>query len=446
MRLADRRVSLSKAARDIRNTIYPSQNNDTGGRLAAQLAVEGLLAAIVLNLATVYTSMFANRMGATATQIALAISLPQFFAMVILIPATLFNNRLHDKRRPVEIAVILTGLFYGLAGFAPFTGGLKIWFLIGMVALANVPLSLYNSSWQNYFSDIVQPSDRNAFYTVRTSMTFFAGIVVVQLTGIILGSAQTDQMRIWLYQGCYWLAFLVTWLQLRVLRSSPPDLGVSSTSGWRDLKAAIIELLHCRRFTVFFGISIFFHFGWYMAWPLFFLAQVKYIGANESWLSYIAVSGSLLQWLTVKPWGRFIGKYGIRMTLGIGALGLAANPLFAVLATYLPAGYQLPGMLVFNLVNSCTFSAFQLSILQCLLEAVPVRFKALNLSIYTSFLLLANSIAPLLGTQIYVLLGTSKSSLALTMFISSLIRFIGAGLFFLRWRSLRSEPDCGMRQ
>jgi hypothetical protein len=109
-----------------------------------------------------------------------------------------------------------------------------------MVSLANAPVALYNVTWQNYFSNVILPSQRNAAYTLRTSMTFVASIVVIQLTGIILGSVLSDQTRIWLYQVCYWLALALAILQLKVLRQAPPDhaalSGKSSTPGrsWRS--------------------------------------------------------------------------------------------------------------------------------------------------------------------------------------------------------------------
>ncbi len=445
MHLRNPKNPIAIVSREVQNRIYSIKEYRSAKNLSAQMAVEGLLAAIVLNLATGFTTMFATRMGANASQIGLVIALPQFFAMIILVPGSLLAGRIRDRRRPIEIAVVLAGLFYGLAGFSPFMSNFKVWFLIGMISLANVPIALYNTSWQNYFSDIVQPADRNSYYTLRTSMTFFAGIVVIQAVGIILGGTRSEQVRIWLYQGCYWLAFAITWMQLRILRQSPQDIGERSASNWRDLGSAIREMLRCRHFMVFLVFSFIFHCGWYMAWPLFFLLQVDYMGANEAWLSYIAVSSSLLQWLTVRPWGRFIERRGIRLALVIGCLGVAANPVFALLSVYLPAGIQLPGMLILNLVNSCTFSAFQLSILQCLLEAVPERFKSINLSIYSTVLLLAYSLTPILGVQLYNILGADLMAMTWSMAASIFVRLLGALLFLLRWHQLRHEPDCGIR-
>ncbi|MEA4890664.1 MAG: MFS transporter [Clostridiaceae bacterium] len=437
--------SLIQVMRQLRLRIYPPSEQDSGSRLATQLAVEGLLAAVVLNLATVYTSMFASRMGANDNQIGYISSLPQLFALVALIPGAILTGRLHDRRRPVEVSLVLAGLFYGLAGLAPFFGYQRVWFLIGMVSMANAPMALYNATWQNYFSDVVPVSRRNNHYTLRTSMTFFAGIVVIQVTGIILGNARSDSQRILMYQVCYWLSFVISLLQLIVLRQGPRDLSEHKSAGWQDLLAAFREIAHNRKFLGFFGVSVLFHSGWYFAWPIFFIAQVKYMNANEAWLSYITVSSSLLQWLTVRYWGKYIERCGIRKAVIIGAAGLAINPFLTALAAYLPVPLQLPMLLIFNLINAFTFSAFQLSVLQCLLEVIPQRYKSLNLSIYTSTLLLANTIMPILGVQIYSAAGASLTAMTLTMTAATGIRLFGAFLFWRRWRRLRDEPDNGIR-
>jgi MFS family permease len=445
MALPSRPSFLARTARLARGKLFPSLEEGTAPHLSATLAIEGLLSATVLNLATAYTQMFASRMGGTDSQVGLISSLPQLFALLVLIPGALLASRVRNGRRPVEMAIILIGVLYGLAGFSPWVGNFRVWFLIGAVSLANAPVALYNATWQSYFSNIVVPEERNFYYARRTSMTFFAGLIIMQIVGFILGSIQSGATRIFLYQCCYWLTFLISLLQLKVLRRAPKDDNTHIATGWRDLLHAGGEIIKCRKFVVFCLISFFFHAGWYMAWPLFFLIQVHYLGANEIWLGLIAVPANIVQWLTVRPWGRYIEKHGIRSTLVIGSFGLAVNPMLAVLAAVLPQGFGLPAMLVFNLINGFTFSAFQLSILQCMLEAVPVNHRTINISVYTSLLLLANTITPLLGVLLYTALGSDLRAMAMSMAVSSLMRLTAAGFFGLRWYAMRSQADCGQR-
>jgi hypothetical protein len=438
------RFSPGNAAHLIKTRINPLAGDTQLPQLAKILAIEGMLSSMAVNLGNAYTSMFANRLGATATQIGLINALPQFGALLILLPGALLASRLHDQRRPVEIVLILVGLFYGLAGFSPYLGNLATWFLIGMISLANIPLVLYNTTWQNYFSDIVPAAQRNSHFTLRTSLIFLASIFTVQASGILLGSIQSDSVRILVYQFSYWLAFLVTIVQLRVMRQLPRDIQTRKGSGLADLRGALREIWQSRRFMIFIGVAVVFHFGFFMAWPLFFLLQVTYLHANEIWLSIISVPASILQWLTLKYWSRYIERNGNRKALVIGCLGMASNPALAVLAAYLPAGLGLPGLTLLNLVNACTFSAFQLALLQCLLEVVPQKFKPINLSLFTNALLLTNAIAPLVGVRLYNILGANRLAITLALLMAALLRLIGTGLFYIRWRHLRHEPDIGV--
>ncbi len=443
--LSAKRINTMQILGRIRQKYLPSTTGGPGPHLSATLAVEGLLFAVILNLTTTYAQMFANRMGATDDQIGLVVSLPQLMALIVLIPGAVLAGRMTNSRRPIELSIISFGILFGLAGFSPWLGSFKVWFFIAAIALANAPVALYNATWQNYFSEIVPMSERNTYYARRTAMTFLAGMLVTQLVGIVLGSVGNEALRTWLYQGCYWLALAAAIVQARTIRRAPAVMNTVQT-GWRDLWLAGKALLRCRSFLVFGAASLFFHAAWYMAWPLFFLIQVNYLESNETWLALVAVPASIVQWLTVRRWSRFIERQGLRLALVIGCVGLAVNPLLAVSCAWMPSGVGLYALLVFNLINALTFGAFQLSILQSLLEDVPVRYRTINISFYTSILLLANAFAPILGVRLYALLGSDLIAMTVAMAISSGLRLIGAGLFLLRWYWQRRNPACGIVQ
>jgi Na+/melibiose symporter-like transporter len=114
-------------------------------------------------------------------------------------------------------------------------------------------------------------------------------------------------------------------LQWLMLRQSPNIQTEDNGYGLRELGLALKAIIKNKPFLSFIVISLIFHIGWFMSWPLFFLLQVDYMQANESWLSYVIVTGSLLQWLTVGHWSRFIERRGIRLALVVGAVGLTIN-------------------------------------------------------------------------------------------------------------------------
>lgn len=339
----------------------------------AIFAYEGLFQALMLNLATVFTNMYATRLGATATEIGLISSGPQFFAMLLLIPASLLASRSENSRRPVEISALLTGAFYGLAASAPFMGPAAIPVLILFISLGNALQNVYNSVWQNYFSTAVPVTRRNRAFSFRTSLTFLAAMISVLSAGKVLSLAADDLSRIRLYQICYALAFVAALVQFFLLRRSPEGERSAKNTQFKVLKQAFRQLLANKRFSVFAAIVLFFHAGWYMGWPLFFLTQVHYCGADESWLSLTTVSGSLMQLLTVRKCSSLIERRGSHAGLIVGMLGLCFSPFFCLIAISMPAAVRMPTLLVLNMLVCATFPSFTMSLLHRLLAESPRR-------------------------------------------------------------------------
>jgi MFS family permease len=308
--------------------------------------------------------MFALRMGASDFQIGLLSSLPPFFGLLVLLPGALATDRMKNKRSMVEFSILILAISYLTVGLSPFLGSLRVWAVVIAFALSNAPASLYNTSWQAYFSDVVTPELRNSFYALRTKAAFLTGGVVVLVTGLLLAYLPGNGPgRIQLYQFFYLIAFLASFLQIRLIRRiTGGDKPGPLIEVRNRLPVAIRALLQSRRFLYFAGLSLLLYVGWQMSWPLFFIAQVRFLGADEAWISVLSVSASLLNLAVTGFWSRFIEKHGVRATLVIGILGLSINPVIYAFATFLPTAAALPMVFVLNMLVGVTFPAFQLSI------------------------------------------------------------------------------------
>lgn len=398
----------------------------------AIFAYEGLFQALMLNLATVFTNMYATRLGATATEIGLISSGPQFFAMLLLIPASLLASRSENSRRPVEISALLTGAFYGLAASAPFMGPAAIPVLILFISLGNALQNVYNSVWQNYFSTAVPVTRRNRAFSFRTSLTFLAAMISVLSAGKVLSLAADDLSRIRLYQICYALAFVAALVQFFLLRRSPEGERSAKNTQFKVLKRAFRQLLANKRFSVFAAIVLFFHAGWYMGWPLFFLTQVHYCGADESWLSLTTVSGSLMQLLTVRKCSSLIERRGSHAGLIVGMLGLCFSPFFCLIAISMPAAVRMPTLLVLNMLVCATFPSFTMSLLHRLLAESPQEDRNLNLAIFNTGILAVNALMQMSAIWVYQLGGENLVGMIIAQLICGTLRVSGT-LLYIFW-------------
>lgn len=421
---------------DIRN-----QSFRTNHELARLLAAEGILYTLIITLAHNNNNLYASRLGAGSSDLGLIASLPPIVGMLTLIPFAIITDRLHNKKPMVILSAVGLGFLYILVGMAAFMDANRIPALIGLLVLVNVPMSLYNSSWQAFFSDVAKPCDRNLVYTFRTRMNTAVSIAIPLITGAILTAASGSD-KIIVHQIYYWLAFPLAIGQVLVLKKITGG-NASEVSHVRlyDLKESAHNLFHNRKFLGFLGVAIIVYCGWEMDWSLYFVAQFKFLHLNETQMSIMTVLGAATQFLTMNLWSRLIPKKGVRFVFVIGAAGFAVCGIVMVISLLLPNPFRMPFYYVMQSVGSATYSAFQISLLQCLLEAIPVKNRAISISIYNTIILFSNVIMPYLGIYIYNSMGQSMSAMIITFGIISLIRVLATLAALYRWHRLRNEAE-----
>lgn len=390
--------------------------------------LEGAVGAVVLNLTNPFFSMFAKRMGANDYQIGLISSLPALVGILALLPGAFLVDKQTDKKKIVSFFLLLTAVLYPLAAMSPFLGVSKVYVYILIIALLNWPFSVFNISWQSFFSDVFSPGKRSFAYAKRTKAATLAGAVAVLLGGLALSYLpRNDGQRIIIYQVFFFTAFLLALLQIRYLMQVSGYTvteKASNTYTLRTVSASLKKLIANKAFMSFTIIAFLFHVSWQMAWPLFFLYQVDYLHANEAWLSIITLGNSLAGVATYSYWSKQIEKRGARFVVVLGALGLAVNPLVMVCVKSLPMALML------NTFIGLTFSGFQVALFECLMEVVPQENKTINIAIYTTFISISGFLSPMMGVAIYKL-----TSIYVAMVLAGILRLLMSGLLYLRYRA-----------
>ncbi len=411
-------------------------------RLLQLFAIEGVLFTLVNNLIGNNNNLFATRLGASDFELSLVITLPQLAGMLILLPGGLLTDRMANKRNMVTGALAAVAAFYALIGFVPALGSYRLGAFLVLLALSAGPMTIYNVSWQAYFSDVVGVEARNSILTARTGLAFLIGIAIPLCSGALLASAGTTGAKITIHQAFFWVACVLLVSQIAVLKRinsnrehQPSGLGI------RDIKAALLELVHNKGFLSFVGVAMFFYVTWQVDWTLYFVGQVNYLGMNEAWLSYLSIGTAIIQFATIGFWSRINAKYGVRFGIIFGNLGLAFCPISMIIATSVPVAAGKPIFLIMNTLSNMTLATVSLNILQCLLQVLPERNKTLNISIYTVLVSLSNAVMPLAGVAIYTLLGADKRALHTIFWIIFIFRIISTGLWTFRWWTLRKMPE-----
>lgn len=409
-------------------------------RTLVLFAIEGALITFVTNLVSNYNNLFATRLGASDFELSLVITLPQLVGMLVLIPGGILTDRMKNKRNMVTSSLVILAVAYFVIGFTPMLGVYKLIAFLVLLALATGPLTIYNVSWQAYFSDVVKGESRNSILTVRNGLTFLIGILVPFSCGALLASATTLNDKLEFHQIFFWISGVLLILQVFVLKKiQSNEVHVPSGINFRELIKAIQELKSNRKFLGFIGVAIFFYLTWHIDWTLYFLGQVNYLGMNEAWLSYISIGNAVVQFITIGIWSRLNVKMGVRFAIIFGNLGLAFCPISMIVATSVPDHYGKIVFLILNTIANIALATTSLNILQCLLQVLPEKNKTLNISLYTVLVTLSNAVMPLVGVSIYTAMGADRVALHQIFWLIFILRIVSTFFWAMRWWILRKE-------
>jgi hypothetical protein len=405
-------------------------------------AFEGVLITLINNLINNNNNLFATRLGASDIQLSFLITIPQIVGIMILIPGSILTDRMINKRRMVIFSLSALVCVYAAVGFVPVLGKHSFTAFLILLAISVGPMTMYNTSWQAYFSDVVPINRRNQTFTLRTKWAFLVSVATPLVTGFLLASASTVSGKIKLHQSFFWACCVFLVFQIMTLKriSGGNSHSQSGSIGFRDLKIAASDMLHNRKLLGFIGVSLFFHMSWQADWTMYYIGQVNYLKLNEAWLSYVIVGGAAVQFLTVGFWSRVNERYGVRFSIIFGSIGLCFFPLNMILGTSLPIHIGPTVFLILGTLSNFAFATVALNLMQCLLQVVPEKNKTLSIAIYTLLIALSNAVMPMAGVKLYTVLGANLKALHITFLILFVARIIGTGLWTLRWWLLRKDP------
>jgi len=412
--------------------------------VAARYAMDGLLMALAVNIASNNNNLFAFRLGAGDYQLSLVQFLPQIFTMFILIPGGLFAGSLGNKRRLIIGALITGAVGYLLCALSPFfrfTGslngaipGYSIYFFLSFLALTGGSIAIFNISWQSFFPEVVDLQDRNRVLTMRSHMDVFISIPLPLLVGTILLRATVDAGKILVHQFFYLFAalFLVlaalNYRRINAVRPAAPK-----RVSFFEIKKAVKSLAHNRQYLLFIATALFFYMTWHSDWTLYFIGQVHYLKMNEFQIGLTTLGSTTAQFLTMRFWSRVNEKHGVALPVTFGILGLSLCPVVMIISTSLPVSIGWYVFLPLHAIVNLPLATTTLNMLQCLLQVADEEYRSFSISVYTCLVCLSNATMPVAGIALYRALGGDRNGLRLTFAVLFVLRIIAAGLWLLRW-------------
>ena len=283
-----------------------------------------------------FFTAYAIFLGASLSQMGWVTGLPQLFgAIAQLVSIWLishFSRRFFIVFWAVVQAVVVV-LMAALAALSPSNG---VWIFIGLAVLYHAGMNLIQPHWRAWMGDIVPKRRRGAFFAARTRLTMAASLCVFLIGGGILNF--TDSL------GMTWLGFCLlfsivamgrfssAWLLLQMYDpepSSPKTAGVFGQTltrfklAWKD-KTFRHYSLFVAGMQAMVAISAPF-FSVYMLEELQF-SYFEFVLTN--------VASILVQFITLRFWGRFSDLYGNRLVMIITSMLVPTLPLLWLFSSH----------------------------------------------------------------------------------------------------------------
>lgn len=394
--------------------------------------LHGIAQSLVNSIYSPFVGVYAIKLGASNTQVALLSSLPALVSVLTMIPGAAYIRRFPHKKRVTAALFLANRLFVLLLALVPFFGGgHAAAVLVALVALMNLPGAIANVSWQALMGDLVPLEARGDVFAVRNRLAILAGFVPTMVSGYALDflSFPSGYQLIFALAFVLSLAEIMLFMKLQEEGASPasaarengrrasfvPFRALSPSALANSVRNKWAEVRSHSRYFEFTVKSLIYYFGWQMGWPLFTIYYVKVLGANNAWIAAFTVTSNLAQFLSFRWWGRIATQRGNIPVLSLATMGMALTPVLVAISS------RLWMVQLFNLSMGFFTAGTVLLLFNALLEVTPEADRASYIAYNNTLVNISAAIAPFAGDFALKLLGIRGA-----LWVTAFMRFAGS--------------------
>ncbi|HHY97585.1 MAG TPA: MFS transporter [Firmicutes bacterium] len=382
----------------------------------------GVAALVSVNLVIPFLGIFGLRVGATNTEIGLITSLPAMISLVSALPAAFLVDRCSNHKHFTVALILLTRFLYTPLALIPFFP--SRWqpiLLLAVVTIMTIPQAFLNVAWQSIIGSAIPPEVRSDSFAERSIWMTLSGTVSVLLGGWIM-----DHIA---YPVGYQVAFVASFLagiaeayflNRLVIPLDGPDSSqekgaqqkasrehdgkpqpaqkpwAGAANEWRRVRGD-------RPYFWFLLATLYFHFAWMGAWPLFTIYRVEFLHANNVWMSLATVASSIGSVVTYRWWSRLSKRKGYSTALIWSSAGIAMLPAAWIFVK------DLWFATLMDFVGGAATAGIGLGLLNRLLEVASDDHRATDVAYFNMAVQLAATTGPMLWTFGYERLGWGVS-------------------------------------
>ena len=373
------------------------------GHNEQQFLGESTWSGVTSGLAASFLPVLALRWGASAVDLALLSAMPFVVYTFFSIPAGRFFERASQRNTILALCTFLWRLNYLLIALLPWVlPGHLVLATIAIATLAIFPASVNNVAVIAALGDLTTPERRSWVIGMRRSVISLTAAVATLCGGWLLtmlpfpGNYQIILLLAFL--AALMAVFYLSRLDYSAAPASGKDFAAPNTPGASILSLRYLLREH-RAFCLFSLGAFLFTGGFYMAYPLFPLYQVKILGANEAWVGLLTTVQQITMFVTFLLWARAGQRFGLGFVLGCSTMAWSLVALAISLTT------SLPQLLPVYVWYGCFWAGWNMSVYLGLLEVCPESRRPSFIGLYTAGGSVVGFLCPLLGAQLVQLYG-----------------------------------------
>ena len=390
--------------------------------------INGILFTLVVNLYKPFAQKFLYRLGGVETHVSLYNSLPGLIALFGIIPGILYMCKAVSKKKTLSGIFMFSRFFILLYTFVPFLPmELQPIAFVIITALMNFPEAVSSTALQSFTADVFGERERARAITSKNKYTTFANFAsLIMLSQILKVFGTTNEKAIIIYQAFFVLSFIIGIIEIFIFNRLEET--TQNPQACIDLKQSLKAVFSNKKYLGFLACSLTFHFGWQMGWPLFGIYQIEYLHADETWLTILSVTSSIVMFFSFGYWSKTIEKKGNRFVAAFATAGMAATPVLYVLS------HNLVVLTLSGLIMGFFTAGTTTVLVTYLLEVSPEKDRIMYVAVHATLTNITLFIGPLIGNAIL-----KSSNIYIALLVTALARFIGSVTFMRKKKVINSN-------
>ncbi len=359
------------------NSLLPSQIRH-GMRMSIG---DGVFAQVYISItAGSFVTALALYMGASDFVLGLITAMP-VLAQLVQLPAAWMVERRGD-RRSITVWSSLGRLFWlvpVLLLYVPMDPTARLGIALLAMALAFGLLAISTNAWLSWMSDLIPPSLRGRFFSVRSMVLAIIGLGVSYVGGTLLDAARKAGHAEWGFLGLYTVA-CAAGLVSTYFVSRQPEPPFARAAGGTSFRKLVQAPWRDRNFRAFIFTLTVWSIGINIAAPFYNAQALKNLHVSYQQLATLDMTTIAVTLLTQPFWGRWSDRVGHRRTLMISMIGASPLALMWLIAT--PSTIWL--IYLNNVLSGIFWPGVNLSLSNRLMERAPAAGRAGYLALYSA--------------------------------------------------------------